>query len=80
LAKEGGVNCILEGDANTDFFHSVANGRRRKCKIEFLDTRRGRITEQREPVAHIEGFYKSLFGREERGTARLARSIWQDKG
>jgi hypothetical protein len=70
----------LEGDANTGFFHSVANGRRRKCIIEFLDTGRGRITEQRELVAHIEDFYKTLFGREERGSLRLGSSTWRDKG
>jgi hypothetical protein len=70
----------LEGDTNTGFFHSVANGRRRKCIIEFLDTGRGRITEQRELVAHIEDFYKTLFGREERGSLRLGSSTWRDKG
>jgi hypothetical protein len=54
---EGGVKWILEGDANTGFFHSVANGRRRKCIIEFLDTESGRITEQGDLVAHIEAFF-----------------------
>jgi hypothetical protein len=64
--RRGGVKWILEGDANTGFFHSVANGRRRKCMIEFLDTERD--------------FYKTLFGREERGSVRLGSSTWRDKG
>jgi hypothetical protein len=35
----------------------VANGRRRKCIIEFLDIESGRITEQGDLVAHIEAFF-----------------------
>jgi hypothetical protein len=35
----------LQGDANTRFFHSVANGRRRKCAIFTLETDEGDITE-----------------------------------
>jgi hypothetical protein len=74
------VKWILECDANTGFFHSVTNGRRRKCIIDFLDTERGRITEQRQLVAHIDFFYKTLFGREERGSERLGSSTWREKG
>jgi hypothetical protein len=40
----GVVRWILEGDSNTRYFHCVANGRRRKCRIEFLDTKEGRIS------------------------------------
>jgi hypothetical protein len=39
----GGVRWLLEGDANTGYFHSIANGRR-KCRIEFLETGYGRIS------------------------------------
>jgi hypothetical protein len=39
-----GVKWILEGDSNTTYFHRLANGRRRKCMIEFLETEKGRIT------------------------------------
>jgi hypothetical protein len=45
LAENGGVKWILEGDGNTDYFHSIANGRRRKCKIYFLEIEEGRVTE-----------------------------------
>jgi hypothetical protein len=31
------------GDANTGYFHSIANGRR-KCRIKFLETGYGRIS------------------------------------
>src|SRR6266498_2608202 len=41
--QRGGEKWILEGDANTRFFHGVANGRRRKCQIEMLQTEEGRL-------------------------------------
>jgi hypothetical protein len=58
-----GVKWILEGDSNTTYFHRLANGRRRKCMIEFLETEKGRITEQLDMVDHIYEFYKKLFGK-----------------
>jgi hypothetical protein len=78
--RRGGVKWLLEVDVNTVFSYSVANGRRRKCKIEFLDTDKGRVTEQGELVQHIYDFYKKLFGSEGRGRARLAADIWEEKG
>lgn len=80
MARRGGVKWILEGDANPGYFHSVANGRRRKCKIEMLETKKGRITEQGELMEHIYSFYKNLFGTEERGKARLTEGVWSNKG
>lgn len=37
LQQRGGERWILEGDANTNFFHLVANGRRRKKMITSLE-------------------------------------------
>jgi hypothetical protein len=78
--SRGDVKWILEGDSNTTYFHSLANGRMRKCRIDYLDTENGRITEQQELMDHIYEFYKKLFGEEERGSVRLAADMWQDKG
>jgi hypothetical protein len=58
---------VLQGGANTDFFHSVANGRRRKCSIQSLETEEGEISEPSGLRKHKEEYYKQLFGREERG-------------
>jgi hypothetical protein len=74
------VKWLLEGDTNTGYYHNVANGRRRKCKIEFLDTEQGMITEQEDLVQHIYDFYKKLFGGEGRDRARLVADIWEEKG
>jgi hypothetical protein len=53
---------LLKGDANIDFFHKCANGRRRKTKICSLDTEQGVISEQVELKQHVVDFYKKLFG------------------
>jgi hypothetical protein len=40
LAKERRGKMVLEG-VKYRYFHSIANGWRRKCKIDFLDTEKG---------------------------------------
>jgi hypothetical protein len=49
---------ILEGDANTDFFHLFANGRRRKKAIISLETENGVAKTQEEIMEHVTTFYK----------------------
>jgi hypothetical protein len=71
---------ILQGDANTRFFHSVANRRRRKCTIQSLETEEGKFSEPTVLRTHIEDYYRKLFEREERGDLRLNRNLWETKG
>jgi hypothetical protein len=40
-----GEKWLLMGDANTEYFHTCANGRRRKTKVVSLDIEGGQITE-----------------------------------
>jgi hypothetical protein len=49
---------ILQGDANISYFHTCANGGRRKIKICSLKTKIGTITGQQEICTHIVDFYK----------------------
>lgn len=65
--KRGGVKWILEGNANTGYFHSMASGRKRKCTIFSLESDQGEIRDEVELKNHIENYYKTLFGREESG-------------
>jgi hypothetical protein len=67
---------MLQGDANTRYFHGVTNDRRRKCSIFSLETDEGEISEPGELCKYIEGYYKNLFGSEERGTMRLQQDMW----
>ena len=58
----------------------MANGRRRKCQIERLQTARGVISEQVDLPEHIYEFYRNLFGPEPRGSVRLHEGVWSQKG
>jgi hypothetical protein len=78
--SRGMTRWLLEGDSNTGYFHNIANGRRRKCTIGFLDSDRGRITVHEDLVAHIYEFYRGLFGQDEREKVRMALDLWQRGG
>jgi hypothetical protein len=67
---------LLKVDSNSGFFHSFANGRRRKCTIWNLESKEGSIHEKDDLRRHIEGYYKKLFGGEERGHIRLSIDLW----
>jgi hypothetical protein len=68
---------VLEGDANTHFFHSSANSRRRKTRICSLETENGIISEQQDICKHIVEFYKNLFGSSPPTGAHLGVDFWQ---
>jgi hypothetical protein len=75
------LNWLLKGDANTTFFHAMANGRRRKCMISRLVSDAGVISEPRALQDHIYTFYRNLMGAE--GEARvfsLATTLWDQLG
>lgn len=44
---------LLKGDANTGYFHSIANGGKRKCRIEYLEEGDRIITEHKDLKKHI---------------------------
>jgi hypothetical protein len=58
---------ILEGDANTRYFHSVANGRHRKKLIHSLVQDEGIIEGHENLKSFITNYYKCLFGSLEDG-------------
>jgi hypothetical protein len=74
------VRWVLQGDANTRFFHGIANGRRRKCSIFSSEVGEGETSDRVELRRHIEDYYKMLFGSEERGEIRLHEDLWRDAG
>jgi mannosylglycoprotein endo-beta-mannosidase len=41
--QRGRQNWLLQGDANTAYFHAIANGRRRKCSIVSLQSEEGEV-------------------------------------
>jgi type III secretory pathway component EscR len=52
----------LEGDNNTRYYHSNANGRRRRTLIVNLNQDEGLIEGQDNLKRYITDFYKKLFG------------------
>jgi hypothetical protein len=56
------VKTLLEGDANTRFFHLVANGKHRKQHIYRLENDQGTVVGDECLKSHITRYYKNLFG------------------
>jgi mannosylglycoprotein endo-beta-mannosidase len=56
------VKTLLEGDANTRFFHLVANGKHRKQLIYRLEDDNGVVVSSDRLKCHIMNYYKNLFG------------------
>jgi hypothetical protein len=72
-------NCekwLLQGDANTSFFHACANGRKKKTRICALESEEGIITDQIAIEKHIVAFYKKLFGAGEPRGVHLGEDFW----
>jgi hypothetical protein len=60
---------ILEGDSNTRYFHSIANGRHRKMRIHTLVQDEGTIEGRDNLKVYIMNYYKNLFGASEEVTS-----------
>jgi mannosylglycoprotein endo-beta-mannosidase len=69
---------ILEGDSNTRYFHSIANGRHRKKRIRSLVQDEGTIEGHEQLKSYITNYYKSLFGAPEEGSFSLDESRTAD--
>jgi mannosylglycoprotein endo-beta-mannosidase len=69
-------NWILKGDANTTYFHAIANGRRRKCSIPCLWDNDRLLEDNSDISAHTYSFYKELFTASPRSGVALAVDFW----
>ncbi|XP_071677232.1 uncharacterized protein [Lolium perenne] len=75
------LNWLLKGDANTAFFHAMANGRRRKCTISRLVSEGGVISDPHALQDHIYTFYRNLIGAVgETRVFSLANTLWDQPG
>jgi hypothetical protein len=52
--RRGGVDWVLKGDSNSKYFHSKANGRKKKCTIFSLEDGDREIRDKMEIRKHIE--------------------------
>ena len=69
---------ILEGDSNTRYFHSLANGRHRKKCIHSLIQDEGTIEGHEQLKSFITKYYKNLFGEPEEGNFSMDESQTED--
>jgi mannosylglycoprotein endo-beta-mannosidase len=69
---------ILEGDSNTKYFHSVANGRHRKKRIHSLVQDEGTIEGHEQLKSYITNYYKNLFGESDEGNFTTDESRTDD--
>jgi hypothetical protein len=69
---------LLEGDANTKYFHHLANGRHRKTRMFQLQDGENVISGDDDLNKHITTYYKGLFGRPEESSIILDAGCTED--
>ena len=74
--QRGRQNWILQGDANTAYFHAYANGRKCKCAISSLKVDHSLITAPDLIQQHVYEFYIALMGTEEPKILSLVAQPW----
>ena len=72
------VKTLLEGDANTRFFHLVPNGKHRNQHIYKLENDQGTIVGDVSLKSHITNYYKNLFGQPEHSEITLMEHLISD--
>jgi hypothetical protein len=72
------VKYLLEGDANTKYFHLLANGRHRKTRIFRLENGNTIIEGDAQLKEHITNYYKDLFGPQDNIGMMLDEHLVQD--
>lgn len=72
-------NWLLKGDGNTEFFHRVANGKKRKNTILSLQCEDRIIEEDDKLLEHATAFYKTLFGPEKEDRMKLDPQCWAEE-
>ena len=65
------VKDLLEGDANTKYYHLLVNGRHRKTHIFQLEDGNNIISGDAQLKMHITNYYKNLFGPSENSPIML---------
>ena len=72
------VKNLLEGDANTKFYHLVANGKHRKTRIFQLEYGSRVVRGDGDLKKYITTYYKNLFSPSEYNTVTLDESQRKD--
>jgi mannosylglycoprotein endo-beta-mannosidase len=69
---------LLQRDNNTNFFHRVANGQKRKMTMFSLQNGPDLIQGNTNVLSHAIDFYKDLFGPQQMSHTRMSDDVWLD--
>jgi hypothetical protein len=67
---------LLKGENNTEFFHRIANGRKRKQTIFYLQDGEQNISGDENLIRHATEYYKNLFGPRSGNSMDLDPELW----
>lgn len=67
---------IIEGDANTTYFHKMTSWRRRTNTILAMDTKDGDVREEKRIHEYFYRNYKNLFRQEHQRQLEMSESFW----
>jgi hypothetical protein len=67
---------LLKGDNNTEYFHRIANGKKRKQTIFHLQTEDGIMHGTDHLLQHATSYYKGLFGSADGNVFELDPDLW----
>jgi mannosylglycoprotein endo-beta-mannosidase len=70
---------LHKGDTNTEFFHRIANGRKRNNTILFLENEDGIIKGGEDLLKYATEYYKNLFGPENSKSIPLDPDCWGEE-
>lgn len=70
---------MLKGDLNTDYFHKIANGRKRKNTIHSLRVGEVEVVGTDNLIAHATKYYKELFGPAPGNQFHLDPDTWSEE-
>ena len=69
---------LHEGDNNTEYFHMMANGRKRKNTIVTMEDGDKLIKGDADLLSHATEYYKNLFGPEEGNAFPIDPGLWEE--
>jgi hypothetical protein len=70
---------LLKGDNNTQFFHKVANGSKRKQTIFSLQNDNSRIVGDENLIRHVTEYYKALFHPSDGNLIEMDQNLWGEE-
>lgn len=69
---------LLKGDNNTKYFHTIANGRKRKNTVPFLENDGIVIEGDENLLKHATEYYSELFGPADDHNIHIDSSLWDE--